>query len=90
MIKYYRNGLTVFKIDLDKNEIVSVTNHPENKGVVYSFGTPGIAKSMNDSLTSQLGIIRPGGNVTVEVDENQFITSKSEVKEYFVSGSIDF
>lgn len=90
MIKYYRNGNTILKVDLDKNEIISVTNHPENKGIVYSFGTEGIAESMNNSLSSQVGILRPGGNVTVEVDELQFVEYKDEVRKYFVSGGVNF
>lgn len=90
MIKYFRSAFTIFKIDTDKNEVLSVTNHPDNKGVVYSFGTEMIAQSMLDSLNSQVGILKPGGYMTVEVDENEFNTSKSEVKGYFISGSVEF
>ena len=90
MIKYFKSAFTIFKIDTDKNEVLSVTNHPDNKGVVYSFGTEMIAQSMLDSLNSQVGILKPGGYMTVEVDENEFNTSKSEVKGYFISGSVDF
>ena len=90
MANYYKSGFTIFKIDLEKNEIVNVTNHPENKGIVYSFGTDGIAKSMDDSMKSQLGIVRPGGWVTVETDENQFLEYKQQIREYFTSGSIGF
>jgi hypothetical protein len=90
MIKYYKNQFTILKIDIDKNEIISITNHPENKGIVYSFGTEKIAESMNGSLTSQLGIVKPGGWVTVETDEAEFNEYKNEVKTHFVSGSIDF
>lgn len=90
MIKYYKNTYTILKIDTDKNEVISVTNHPENKGIVYSFGTEMIAQSMIDSMSSQLGIVKPGGWVTVETDEAQFNQYKEEVRDYFISGSIDF
>lgn len=90
MIKYFRSAFTIFKIDTDKNEVISVTNHPDNKGIVYSFGTEMIAQSMLDSLNSQVGILKPGGYMTVEVNENEFNTSKSEVKGYFISGSVEF
>jgi hypothetical protein len=90
MIKYFKNTFTIFKVDVDRNEVTSVTNHPENKGIVYSFGTEMIAQSMLDSMNSQLGIVRPGGWVTVETDENQFNQYKQEVREYFISGSVDF
>lgn len=90
MVKYYKNTYTILKVDTDKNEIVSVTNHPENKGIVYSFGTEMIAQSMMDSLNAQLGILKPGGWMTVEVSELDFIEYKEQVKEYFISGSVNF
>lgn len=90
MIKYFRSQITYFKIDTDKNEIISITNHPENKGIVYSFGTEMIAQSMLDSLNTQLGVLKPGGWMTVEIQENEFLQAKAEAKAAYISGSIDF
>lgn len=90
MVKYFRNGFSVLKVDTDKNEVTNVTDHPTNKGIVYSFGMEMIAESMIDSLNSQIGILRPGGVMTVEVDENEYNTAKAEVKNYFISGSVNF
>lgn len=90
MVKYFRNGFSVLKVDTDKNEVTNVTDHPTNKGIVYSFGMEMIAESMLDSLNSQIGVLRPGGYMTVEVDEAEFNNAKLEVKEHFVSGSIEF
>lgn len=89
MIKYYKNGFTIFKTDTDKNEIISVTNHPENKGMVYSFGTENIAQSMMDSFTSQVGILRPGGAMTTETTEEEFLLNRDEVLEHFASAGVN-
>lgn len=90
MVKYYKNMFTIFKVDTDKNQIVSLTNHPENKGIVYSFGAEMAAQSMMDSLNTQLGVVKPGGWMTVETDETEYNAYKNEVKEHFISGSIEF
>lgn len=89
MIKYYKNGFSIFKVDLEKNEVTTVTNHPENKGVVYSFGSENIAQSMHDSFTAQLGVLRPGGAMTIEVTGEEYILNRREVFEYFASASIN-
>ena len=89
MIKYYKNGFTIFKTDTDKNEIISVTNHPENKGIVYSFGAAMIAQSMADSLSSQVGILRPGGVMTSETTEEDYLLNRDDILEHFASASIN-
>lgn len=43
MIKYYKNGFSIYKVDLENNEVTTATNHPYNKGIVYSFGMAEIA-----------------------------------------------
>ncbi len=48
------------------------------------------AQSMLDSLTAQLGVIKPGGWVTVETDEAQYEEYKNEIRDSFISGSIGF
>lgn len=88
MIKYYKNGMSIYKLDLDTNEVTTITNHPFNKGIVYSFGMPEIAKSMDDSFSSQIGILRPGGLVTLETTDEEYNLYKQEVFNYFSSASI--
>jgi len=90
MIKYFKNVYSIYKIDTDKNEIITITNHPENKAIVYTMRTEMGAQSMLDSLTAQLGVIKPGGWVTVETDEAQYEEWKNEIRDSFISGSIGF
>jgi hypothetical protein len=89
MIKYYKNGFTIFKIDMEKNEVISVTNHPENKGIVYSFGSETMAESMNDSFSGQLGVLRPGGVVTTEVTGEEYLLARDEVVEHLTSAGVN-
>lgn len=89
MIKYYKNGFSYYKLDLEKNEVTTVTNHPFNRGIVYSFGLDEIARSMDDSFQTQLGVIRPGAIVTSESTAEEYILAKQYVFESFASASIN-
>lgn len=88
MIKYYKNGFSIYKVDLENNEVTTATNHPYNKGIVYSFGMAEIARSMEDSFQTQLGIVRPGGVVTVESTAEEYVLYKQEIFQHFTSASI--
>lgn len=89
MIKYYKNGFSIYKIDLENNEVTTVTNHPFNRGIVYSFGMDEIAKSMDDSFQTQLDVVRPGGVVTTESTAEEYVLAKQAVFETFTSASIN-
>lgn len=89
MVKYYKNGFSIYKVDLENNEVTTVTNHPFNKGIVYSFAMDEIARSMEDSFQTQLGIVRPGGVVTVEATAEEYVLYKQEVFQNFASASIN-
>lgn len=89
MVKYYKNGFSIYKVDLENNEVTTVTNHPFNKGIVYSFGMDEIAKSMDDSFTTQVGVLRPGGVMTTEATGEEYLLYKQEVFQHFASASIN-
>ncbi len=89
MVKYYKNGFSIYKVDLENNEVTTVTNHPFNKGIVYSFGMDEIARSMDESFQSQLNIVRPGGAISVESTGEEYLLYKQEVFQHFTSASIN-
>ena len=44
---------------------------------------------MMDSFTSQVGILRPGGAMTTETTEEEFLLNRDEVLEHFASAGVN-
>ena len=89
MANYYKHGNTVYKLDIEKNTVVSVTNSEYSRAIAISDNAPQAASIMNHHFSASLDKSQRGDYPIVLSNEEEFLDAKAAFNQYIVSHSLD-